>query len=499
MPHNHQQSSNLINLSRLIAVGRLLFVGILTSSLITSCTVGPDYVRPPLAEIDKFVRQEASPDTKPQPGNTEFWHSFDDPMLVQLVDSALQHNHDLRIAYANYQRANALLREERFEQIPIPAASVQAGNVHASVDQTVDGDRDYGTYQADIGVTWELDFFGRIRRSIEAQRAETEASAADLAAMQVAVIGELTHTYFCLRGQQEQLRIMHENSENQARTLEMIKLRYEAGMGTSFDVDRGRALLETTQSRLPALEADIAVATHRIAVLTGARPGSMAAELESTGEFKVMPAPDIAVDTPGDLLRRRPDVAAAERRLAAASARIGVAAADLFPRFTLGGLIGTQSLDAGALFQHDSATRMLTLGISGPFLNVGQVRARIAAADADMAGNLAVYERTVLVVLEETENALIRISRSKQELEHLWKTTQASTRAVTAARTHFDNGTVDVLDVLDAERNSLVAENDYAQSWTHHMQAQVSLYEALAGGWPDSVPHKDGSGSHKTD
>ncbi|MGB3223423.1 MAG: TolC family protein [Desulforhopalus sp.] len=499
MPHSHKQNFNLKNLSRFIAVSRPVFAGILTTLLISSCTVGPDYVRPPLPEVNKFVRQEDSSGTKPQPAAADFWHSFDDPMLVQLVDSALRHNHDLRIAYANYQRANALLREARFEQIPIPTASAEASNVYTSADQTLDGDRDYDTYHADIGVIWELDFFGRIRRSIEAQRAETEASAADFAAMQIAVISELTQTYFRLRGQQEQLRIVHENSENQARTLEMIGLRYEAGVGSSFDVDRGRALLETTQSRVPALEADIAVAIHRIAVLTGATPESMTAGLDATGEFKVMPAPDIAVDTPGDVLRRRPDVAAAERRLAAASARIGVATADLFPHFTLGGLIGTQSLDAGALFQHDSATRMLTLGVGGPFLNIGQVRARIAAADADMAGNLAAYERTVLAALEETGNALIRISRSEQELEYLREATQASIRAVKAARAHFDSGAIDVLDVLDAERNSLQVENDYTQSWTRHMQAQVSLYEALAGGWPNSVPGKEGLGSHKTD
>ncbi|MEX7580278.1 TolC family protein, partial [Pseudomonas aeruginosa] len=189
---------------------------------------------------------------------------------------------------------------------------------------------------------------------------------------------------------------------------------FENGRGTSFDADRARTQLALTRSRIPPLEAEAAVAAHRIAVLTGRTPAAMAEVLDHPAALPELPA-QINAGAPGDLLRRRPDVAAAERRLAAATARIGVAMADLFPRFTLGGLIGTQALGFGSLFERDSETRMISLGVGGSFLDVGRVRSRIAAANSATAENLAVYERTVLRAMEETENALVRLSRAQTE------------------------------------------------------------------------------------
>jgi len=478
----------LINCPRKIYMAATIVLG---SLFLSSCTVGPDYLRPALPDIKKFSHQESVSVEHPQPSDYRFWQSFNDATLTQLVDATLKHNHNIRIAYANYQKANALLRGARFEKIPIPTASGEAGSIRESKDQANGADRRHENYQADIGVVWELDFFGRIQRTIEAQRGETQARAGDLAAMQVAVVGELARNYFQLRGLQEQLRIVRSNVQNQKRTVRMLRLRYEAGQGTSFDVDRGLVLLESTQARTPALEVDIAVLTHRIAVLTGNIPESMETKLDIIGEFKTTDAPDIALDTPGELLRRRPDVAAAERRLASASALVGVETADLFPRFTLAALIGVQSFNAGSLFQADSATRAITLGMGGPFLNIGQVRARIAAANADMEASLALYERTVLEALEETENTLIRISRIKQELDHLQQATEASSRAAKAAQAHFDNGTIDVLEVLDAEYNHLQAQNDYVLGWTRYMQFHISLYEIMAGGWPQDLPKRE--------
>lgn len=464
----------------------------LLSVALAACAVGPDYVRPETPTADAFIRQEAAAQTPaPQPADAEFWRSFDDPLLERLVDAALLHNHDLRIAYANWQQANALLRGAKYDRLPTLTANAEAGDVRASTDQMpgVDNEgRDYETYSAGIGAIWELDFFGRIRRSVEAQRAGAEAGAADLAAAQVAVVGELARSYFQLRGWQEQLRIARENADNQARTQQLLQVRFDNGMGSSFDVDRGRTQLEGTRSRIPALEAEVAVATHRIAVLSGMAPEALATELEAASELPALPSQAVAAGTPAELLRRRPDVAAAERRLHAATARIGVATADLFPRFSLGALFGTQALDAAALFARDSETRALTLGIDGSFLNVGRVRARIAAANAAAAGDLAAYERTVLGALEETENALVRVSRSEREVAHLQAAAEAGARAAKIARLRHDNGAIDVLELLDAERASLQAEDAYAQGRVRNALAQVSLYQALAGGWPRYVP-----------
>ena len=189
---------------------------------------------------------------------------------------------------------------------------------------------------------WELDFFGRIRRGVQAQRADTQASAADLAALQVVLVGDLAETYFRLRGLQEQLRIAQRNADNQAQTLRLIDLRRAAGMGSAFEVDRATTQLENTRASVPALQSAIAVSTNRIAVLVGQTPETVLAGLDSDTPLPSLPE-SIATGTPAELLRRRPDVTAAERRLAAATSRVGVARADLFPRFTLGGLIGTQA------------------------------------------------------------------------------------------------------------------------------------------------------------
>ena len=474
-------------------VKRLLVTAI-ASTLLAACTVGPDYVRPDLPAVDGFansaapqVTQENLPEV-----DIEFWRSFGDPVLEQLVDQALLANHDLRIAWARYQQANALLRNAKYQRLPTLGASAEASESRSSADQlpgTGRAERDVEQYSAGLSALWELDFFGRIRRGVEAQRADTQASAADLAALQVVLVGDLAETYFRLRGLQEQLRIAQRNADNQAQTLRLIDLRRSAGMGSAFEVDRATTQLENTRASAPALQSAIAVSTHRIAVLVGQTPETVLAGLDSDTPLPSLPE-TIATGTPAELLRRRPDVTAAERRLAAATSRVGVATADLFPRFTLGGLIGTQALDASALFERDSETRLVAFGIDGSFLNVGRVRSRIAAANAATAADLAAYEQTVLLALEETENALVRVSRSGEEIAHLERAAAAGARATAVARLRYDNGAIDVLDVLEAERVGLQAEDAFAQGRVRNTVAVVSLYKALAGGWLRYVPNK---------
>jgi multidrug efflux system outer membrane protein len=461
------------------------------SALLVACAVGPDYVRPAMPEAGAFVRQQAGDEVGPQPQpDPQFWRAFGDPLLDRLIEAALAQNHDLRIALANLEQASALSRGARHERFPTLTMAADASDIRSSASQLPGAERngrDSDRYSVGFGAQWELDVFGRIRRGNEARYADTQAAAADLAAMQVAVVGELARSYIELRGWQEQVRIAGENADTQARTLQLLQLRSDAGMATPFDVDRGRTQLETTQARIPALEARIATSTHRIAVLTGALPGALVAELETPAELPLSP-PSIPVDAPGGLLRRRPDVAAAERRLAAATARIGVATADLYPRFTLGGLLGTQALRFGDLFKRDSETRLLSFGLDGSFLNVGQVRARIAAADAAARGDLAAWERAVLVALEETENALARLSNSSVERDHLQHAAQAGARVAGEARLRFEHGAIDVLELLDAERARLAAEDAYAQGRVRNTLAAVALYQALAGGWPEYTP-----------
>lgn len=460
------------------------------AALLSACSVGPDYQRPELPAVSRYARVDASVHQQPAPdAEPAFWRGFNDPELTKLVELALRHNQDVQLALANYQQANALLGSAKYDLLPTLTASSQASNERSSASQqpgVAAADRDYHQYQGSVGFSWELDLFGRVRRSVEAQRADTRASADDIAAMQVAVVGELAQTYFQLRGWQDQLGIARDNAANQAQTLTLLQLRQGAGMASAFDVDRSRAQLETTRASIPPLEAQIALATHRIGVLTGNVPEALISELEVPAPLAQLPA-NVPIQAPGELLRRRPDIAAAEHRLAAATARIGVATADLFPRFTLGGLIGTQALDAGALFARDSETRSLTLGVDGSFLNVGRVRARIAASNAQAAGDLASYQKTVLTALEETENALVQVSRNEQQRQHLEQAAAASVRAAEVAKVRFDQGAIDLLELLDAQNMRLQSQDALTQSRVEYTLAVVSLYRAMAGGWPEYV------------
>ena len=480
-----------------------LFKAAALTAALAACTVGPDYVRPDMPVPAQFVQ---APQPVAATGNDDadhvpaafssdpdFWRGCEDPQLTALVEQALAANHDLRIALSHYDRANALLRGAKFDRFPTITANAEASDARASADQApgvARGDRDGESYSAGIGATWELDLFGRIRRNVEAQRAEAAASAADLEAAQVAIVGEVARTYLELRGLQERLRVANENADNQRETLRLVDARLDAGRGTEFDTSRARAQLETTSSRIPALEAQVAFDMHRLAVLVGRTPDALVAELQEQKPLPTLPA-KLDAGTPGELLRRRPDIAAAEQRLHASTARIGVATADLFPRFTLGGLIGSQAIDSSALFERGSETRLVALGIDWSFLDIGRVRARIAASDADAAGELARYQQTVLLALEDTENALVRYARARVEDQHLERAAADSARAAQLARVRFDAGAIDLLEVLDAERTQLQAQDAFADSRTRSATGAVSLYMALAGGWPQALPTRE--------
>ncbi|WP_460733512.1 efflux transporter outer membrane subunit [Lysobacter tyrosinilyticus] len=480
---------------------RSLVIGI-ASAMLAACAVGPDFVRPDMPVPEQFTQVAASSveggATAAQSGSfvlttdSEFWRGFNDPLLTRLVEDALKANHDLRIALANYDRANALLRGAKFDYFPTITGHAEASDGRASTDQAPGvsrADRDAESYSANAQVSWELDLFGRVRRGVEASRAGAAASAADLQAMQVTIVGEVARSYVDLRGLQERLRVARENSDNQQETLRLVDARFNAGRGTEFDTSRARAQLEATRSRVPALEAQVAVTMHRIAVLTGRTPDALVAELEPQQALPPLPA-RIDPAAPGDLLRQRPDVAAAEQRLHAATARIGVATADLFPRFTLGGLIGSQAVDSSALFERDSETRLVALGIDWSFLDIGRVRARIKAADADAEGELARYEQTVLLALEDTENALVRHARARVEDQHLEQAALDSAKAAQLARVRFEAGAADLFEVLDAERTQLQAQDAFADGRTRSVNSAVALYKALAGGWPERMPER---------
>ena len=289
--------------------------------LLSACAVGPDYQAPPTPEPDAFNAAETTAASREQ-AEQQFWAGFEDPLLGQLIDQTLAANHSLQAGLARYDRAAALLYGAKREQWPsITASASGAEQQLADVERTPPGagPERVERYQAGLAANWELDLFGRLRRATQSQQAELQAAGADLGALQVALVGQLASSYFELRGLQQQLQVAEQNVALQEETLDIVSARVDAGRGTEFDRVRARSQLQRTRAALPTLRAGIRAAMHRIAVLTGQPPAALIATLErDTGLPGTLPV--IPVDSPGDVLRRRPDIAAAEARGIAAEA-----------------------------------------------------------------------------------------------------------------------------------------------------------------------------------
>lgn len=449
--------------------------------LLTGCAVGPDYDPPATPEPAEFEASHHAVEGQMNP--QRFWEGFDDPMLAQLIDQTLVTNHDLAVAVARYDRAAALLYGAQRDQWPSVTANASAAEQHlADIERSPPGtgpDR-IQRYQVGVAAEWELDLFGRLRRATEAQRAELEAAGADLGTVQVALVGQLASNYFELRGLQQQYRVAQQSVALQQQSLDIVEARLDAGRGTDFDVVRARAQVERTSAELPLLQAGIRAAMHRIAVLTGQPPVAL---VETLSPAVALPEvlPKIPVDTPGNVLRRRPDIAAAERRLAAATAREGVATADLFPRFTLAGLLGSVAADTSDLLSGTSESRRVVLGIDWTFLDHDRVRARIEAAGADSRAALASYQQTVLIALEEAETRLVRYQQAQEREGRLKRAMNDAETAVELARTRYEQGLIGYFELLASEQEFTVIRDQAVRSRTGVILAMVGVYRALVG------------------
>ncbi len=471
------------------------FVGIALLVCTTACVVGPDYtpVVPEVPEtFDRLDAREgpygASVDLHPGEPEARWWLQLGDPILSDLVARAHHANLDLRIAEANLKQARALLGIDRWDRYPSATAEAAIEERESSGANLPPGiDRSSTYYSAALDASWEIDLFGRVRRQIEAGGAEYEARLADQRAVMVAVAGEVGRTYMELRGAQRRLRVARSNVTNQEESLELVQALLEAGRGTELELSQARAQLETTRSTLPRFELFVAQAVHRLAVLVGEAPAELRPLLEA--DAALPPVPDrIVVGDAAGLLRRRPDIAAAERRLAAATARIGVATADLFPRLSLSGSFGYLATSLDDL--GDQRARTTTFGpfLSWAAFDLGRVRQRIRANEAGAEAALGDYEKAVLIALEETENALVRLQRSRQTQAHLRRAEQAADEAAKLARIRYEHGLDSFLTVLDAEARRLATEDALAVGATETGSAFVALYEALGGSWQVADP-----------
>ena len=456
-------------------------------SLLSGCAVGPDYITPEIHTDESF---QANVDgLKPAQAEVQWWKLFQDEQLHSLVDRAVVGNKDIMVARARLEQSRQLLSEARYNLYPTIRAD--GGYTKSSISQSrAGGFSELGipqssaqteSYQLGFDATWELDIFGRVRRSNEVREAALEASEAGLRDVLVSLISEVGSTYVKLRGDQNRLAVTRNNAENQRETLKLTQARLDGGQATELDTSRARAQLNNTLALIPPFEAAIQAGIYRLSVLLGEQPLALAKEL---GPVKNLPKlPDIVdIGDPKTLLQRRPDIRVAERNLAAATAQVGVATADLYPRITFVGNIGYDASTPHD-FGSDSERWSFGPGINWAAFDLGRVRAILKGTEAGAEAALGEFESTVLVALEETQRSFVAFDTARQTKNFLSEAAKASAKAAELANLRYRDGVTDFITVLDAERVMLEAQDRLAQSETATATSLVAVYKALGGGW----------------
>ncbi len=465
--------------TRLFAIASLA-----VACIAAGCAVGPNYHPPETTAPPQFANGAQAGFTTNEPV-AAWWCAFHDNELTKLVDWAASSNLDLRVATANLLEARALRLGARADFLPVASGNASYNNntySDAALFNAPGAPRRQELYDLGFDATWELDFFGRLRRSYAARTAEIQAAVGARRDVLVSLAAEVARNYFELRGAQDELAVLRRNAGNQTDTLKLTQARLDAGGGTELDVAQARAEVNNTLAAIPPVESAIAHAIHRIGVLTGRQPEALAVELQEPRPLPALPEL-VDIGDPARLLRRRPDVRAAERNLAAATSRIGVAVADLFPRVIFNGSIGLEANTFSGLGRPGSDNHSFGPSITWAALDYGHVRARITASKAEADAQLAQYEQIVLTSLEETENALVDYGRARKRRDYLAQSVEASQAAATLSRSRYDNGATDFLSVLDAERVLLQAQDQLARTQTDTATALVAVYKALGGGW----------------
>lgn len=461
----------------------------LTPSLLAlalaACAVGPDYKAPATepARLDSGLEAKAFDRSRFE---SLWWKQFDDPVLNQLVQASLDGNRDLRVAFARLKAARAIRDDVANDQIPVVTSRASSdlgkGQIPGQTERRVNSER----YDLGLDMAWELDLFGRIQRQIEASDAQEAAAEADLQQLQVSLIAELVDAYGQLRGAQLREKIAVANLKTQHESRDITVTLRDAGVGNELDVVRADARLAGVEATVPQLQAAQVRAQNRIATLLGQRPNALSVDLSP----KALPAiaKALPVGDPGELLRRRPDIRSAERQLAAATADVGVATADLFPRVSLSGFLGFTAARGSQIGSAASNAWALGPSITWAAFDLGSVRARLRGAKANADGALATYEQQVLLALEESSNAFSDYGKRQQRLLALMRQSDASRKAAELASVRYREGTVDYLVLLDAERERLSAEDAQAQGEVELYSGIVAIYKALGGGWqPEAV------------
>lgn len=465
---------------------------LIAAIVLSGCMVGPNYTapQPALFPFHNSDAVKARQSTLPAPELERWWTGFDDPMLVTIVKRALDQNLDLAASLARVSQARALASSAGAQLLPTIDASGSVTAQHQSLDspfgiigKNLPGyNRDQREYTLGPVASWEIDLFGGLRRGANAARDELEAAEADQAGTRITVAADAADAYFQIRGYQARLKVAQDQVNTDTRLLSLVQARQQAGQADGREVAQAEALLRQARATIQPLRITLETQLNRLDVLMGAQPGTYAHELAQPAEIPAIPAIGNP-DQPLDVLRRRPDVIAAERRLASSNERIGAAISNYYPKISLSGALGFDSLSLNHFLTSDAFQATGGGALRWRLFDFGKVDAEVAQARGANAEALAGYRRTVLKAAEDVENALMALSQTQTHVVELQGEVDALVRARDLSERAYQAGSITLTDVLDADRQLLVARDELDASQADAARAAVSAFRALGGGW----------------
>jgi NodT family efflux transporter outer membrane factor (OMF) lipoprotein len=474
------------------AAVRAMALAMLTTCGGAGCVVGPHYRSPEatLAPLHNVQAVQAREAPLLAPPLDHWWAGFQDPVLTRVVQRALDQNLDVAAAYARVEQARAAAREAGANLLPSGDLNARAVPFHQSLESPIGKiaqhlpgyQRDQTLYDFGAAASWEIDLFGGLRRGSEAARALAQVVEAEQLGTRVSIAAEAADAYLQIRGDQQRLRVAQSQVATDQHLLELVSLRFAAGAAPDREVAQAEGLLAQARSTIPPLQTALEAQLNRLDVLMGEQPGTDAAELSVPQGIPEVPG-IAATDASLDLLRRRPDIIAAERRLAASSARIGVAISSYYPKISLAGLVGFESLSADHLLSAESFQPQAAAGLRWRLFDFGRVDAEVTQARAADAEALSRYREVVLKAAEDVENASMALVQIERQSAELKLEVDALARARDASQEDYEAGAIALTDVLDSDRELLVAQDTLAQSRADTGRAGVALFRALGGGW----------------
>ncbi|HEX5759595.1 MAG TPA: efflux transporter outer membrane subunit [Thermoanaerobaculia bacterium] len=471
-------------------MSRFRLAAALAALPLAACTaLGPAYESPEVAMPAGYSAAAPVPAAAAATLPARWWTLFGDAALDRLVDEALGANQDLAAAAARVEEARALAGIARADQLPEVTVGVDASRTRLSretlnLPPEVVIPLEIDRFRASANLFYELDFWGRLRRLTEAARAELLATEEGRRSVELGLVSEVAAAYFDLLAFDHQLQVVRDTLGSRGESVRLQRLRFDAGTISGLDLAQAEAELAATEATVPALERQVRLTEDRLAVLLGRIGGSV----ERGGALTAVAAPEVPVGLPSALLARRPDVVAAERRLAAANARIGAARAAYFPSIALTGFAGTESAELASLFGSGTGVWQAALGLVEPIFNAGRTRRQVEAARAREQQALAAYTRAVQGAFAEVEDALVARRTGAAEREILARQVEALARARRLAELRYEAGESSYLEVLDAERSLFRAELELSRARRNELAATVDLMRALGGGWETPAP-----------